>query len=186
MNRNKFRQDYYRLRGTGSRSLLPIDILFRHNIRFMLYFRKFKAARTSFGKLFYRFALYRMSRKYGLEFSPNAEIGGGMYLCHPYNITVGNGTVIGRNCSLYKGCTLGVSYRGSKLGAPHLGDNVFVGLNASLIGAVEIGDDVLIAPNAYVNFDVPPHSIVIGNPARIIHRDNATDGYIFNQAPNEA
>lgn len=184
MEKDIFRQDYYRLRGKWAYLYLPSDILFRHNIRFVLYFRKYKEAKTALGRLFYQFMLYRMSRKYGLEFSLNAEIGGGLYLCHPYNITVGNGTVIGKNCCLYKGCTLGVNYRGSKIGAPHLGNDVFVGINASIIGAIEIGDDVLIAPNAYVNFDVPSHSIVIGNPARIISCENATEGHIFNRVPD--
>lgn len=43
---------------------------------------------------------------------------------------------------------------------------------------IKIGNDVLIAPNTFVNFDVPDHSIVIGNPAKIIHRENATEGHI--------
>ncbi len=47
-----------------------------------------------------------------------------------------------------------------------------------IVGNVKIGDDVLIAPLTFVNFDVPPHSIVIGNPAKIIPRENATKGYI--------
>lgn len=45
---------------------------------------------------------------------------------------------------------------------------------------VKIGDDVIIAPNAYVNFDVSDHSIVIGNPEKIIHKDNVTKGYILD------
>ena len=180
MKRSKFCEDYYRLRG-GKNFPLLLDILFRHNIRFLLWFRKYTEARTPFGRLLFRFALYRMSRKYGLEFSMNAAIDGGLYLCHPYNITVGNGAVLGKNCCLYKGCTLGVDYRGSRIGAPRLGDSVCVGINASVIGAVTIGDDVLIAPNAYVNFDVPTHSIVIGNPGRIIPKEHATEGCIFNR-----
>ncbi len=47
-----------------------------------------------------------------------------------------------------------------------------------VVGNIHIGNDVLIAPNAYVNFDVPEHSIVIGNPAKIIKKENATDSYI--------
>lgn len=108
-------------------------------------------------------------------------------MCHPYNITVGNGAVLGKNCCLYKGCTLGVDYRGPRIGAPRLGSNVFVGINASIIGAVTavtIGDDVLIAPNAYVNFDVPSHSIVVGNPGRIIPKEHATEECIFNKILN--
>ena len=45
---------------------------------------------------------------------------------------------------------------------------------------VKIGEDVMIAPLAFVNFDVPPHSIVIGNPGKIIHKENATEEYICN------
>ena len=44
-----------------------------------------------------------------------------------------------------------------------------------------IGSDVLIAPLSFVNFDVPDHSIVVGNPAKIIRRENATEAYIDNR-----
>ena len=47
-----------------------------------------------------------------------------------------------------------------------------------VVGNIHIGSDVLISPNAYVNFDVPDYSIVIGNPAKIIKKENATDSYI--------
>ena len=40
---------------------------------------------------------------------------------------------------------------------------------------------MLIAPLSFVNFDVPDHSIVIGNPARVISKENATEGYIDNK-----
>lgn len=55
-----------------------------------------------------------------------------------------------------------------------------MGANAVIVGNIRIGNDVLIAPGAYVNFDVPSHSIVLGNPAKIISRENATEGYITN------
>ncbi len=47
-----------------------------------------------------------------------------------------------------------------------------------IVGKIKIGNNVLIAANSYVNFDVPDNSIVIGNPGKIIHRENATEGYI--------
>lgn len=157
------------------------DFILRHNVRFTYYFRRYTQAKTRVVRFFFRFMLYRLSRKYGLEVSPNAKIGPGLYLCHPYNITIGNGVVIGKNCTLYKGCTLGVDYRGKRTGAPTLGDDVFVGLNAAVIGRVSIGNDVLIAPGAYVNFDVPSHSIVLGNPGKVIAKENATEGCIFHK-----
>ncbi len=118
-----------------------------------------------------------MSRKFGLEISTKATIGKGLYLGHPYNITVAEGVQMGQNVNLHKGCTIGRTNRGIA-GVPKIGDGVFVGINATVVGNIEIGDDVLIAPNSYVNVNVPSHSIVIGNPATIHHRDNATEGYV--------
>lgn len=67
---------------------------------------------------------------------------------------------------------------GGREGAPVIGNEVWIGINAAIVGKVTIGDDVLIAPNSYVNCDVPSHSIVFGNPCIIRHRENATEGYI--------
>lgn len=64
---------------------------------------------------------------------------------------------------------------------PTIGNEVWIGVNAAIVGKVSIGDDVLIAPNAFVNCDVPSHSVVFGNPCIIKHRDNATEGYINNK-----
>ena len=47
-----------------------------------------------------------------------------------------------------------------------------------IVGNIKIGNDVLVAPLTFVNFDVPDHSVVIGNPAKIIFKENATEGYI--------
>ena len=47
-----------------------------------------------------------------------------------------------------------------------------------VVGNIHTGNDVLIAPYTYVNFDVPEHFIVIGNPRKIIKKENATDSYI--------
>ena len=55
---------------------------------------------------------------------------------------------------------------------------MWVGVNATIVGGITVGDDVLIAPGAYVNCNVPSHSIVLGNPCRIFSRENATDSYI--------
>lgn len=76
--------------------------------------------------------------------------------------------------------TIGQENRGRRKGAPTIGNKVWLGVNSTIVGNITIGDDVLIAPNSYVNFDVPPHSIVIGNPGKIIHRENATQDYINN------
>ena len=47
---------------------------------------------------------------------------------------------------------------------PTIGNEVWIGVNATIVGKVTIGDDVLIAPNAFVNCDIPSHCVVFGNP----------------------
>lgn len=126
----------------------------------------------------WRFLRKKMQAHYGLEIPGQATIGEGFYIGHAYGITVNPDAVIGRNCNIHKGVTIGQENRGKRKGAPVLGDCVWLGVNPTVVGAVTIGDDVLIAPNSFVNCDVPSHSIVIGNPCRIIPRDNATEGYV--------
>lgn len=172
---NKYYSDYYRMTGqpykAGMKSFIQ-KCLF-HNLQFAFYFRKYKKRPSLLSK----FMLYRLSRKYGLEIHLKAQIGEGLYLGHPYNITVGEGVILGNNINLHKGCTIGRVNRGN-IGSPHIGDNVYIGINATVVGNIHIGNDVLIAPNSYVNVDVPDHSVVIGNPAVIHQRENATEGYV--------
>lgn len=63
-------------------------------------------------------------------------------------------------------------------GVPTIGERVCICVNATVIGNITVGNDVLIAANAIVDFDVPDHSVVTGNPATIHHKDNATEGHI--------
>ena len=147
-----------------------VIMLLRYDIRYLYLIRRKKTKLRTF------FAI-RAARKYGLEILSD-NIGPGLYIGHAHNINVNPDPIIGKNCNLNKGCTLGRENRGIREGAPVLGDNVWIGTNSVVVGKVYIGNDVLIAPNAYVNFDVPDHSIVLGNPGRIIKKENATDSYI--------
>lgn len=103
-------------------------------------------------------------------------LGGGLYIGHPYCITVNPQSIIGENCNIHKGVTIGQENRGTRKGVPIIGNRVWIGVNATVIGKITIGSDVLIAPNSYVNFDVPPHSIVMGNPSNVIYYETKTTG----------
>lgn len=116
--------------------------------------------------------------KYGFQIG--GKIDEGLYIGHFGTVIVSVNAVLGKNCNIAPGVTIGAARRGEKKGAPHLGDSVWIGTNSIIVGNIRIGSDVLIAPGAYVNFDVPDHSIVIGNPAKIIPRENATEGHINN------
>jgi serine O-acetyltransferase len=129
-----------------------------------------------------KFFLRHYTNKYGFQIG--AKIGPGFFIGHFGTIIVGVNVVIGNNCNIGTGVTIGATRRGEKKGSPSIGDFVWIGTNAIIVGEIKIGTDVLIAPGAYVNFNVPDHSLVIGNPGKIIPQDNATKGYINNVLKN--
>lgn len=81
----------------------------------------------------------RMRERYGLEIPSTTQIGPGLYLGHAFNITVNEAAVIGANCNLHKGVTIGQENRGKRKGAPVLGDCVWVGVNATVVGGINVG-----------------------------------------------
>ena len=70
--------------------------------------------------------------------------------------------------------------RGERKGVPTIGNKVWIGANSIVVGGIIIGDNVLIAPGAFVNFNVPSNSLVIGNPGIIKSKYDATEIYIDN------
>lgn len=116
-----------------------------------------------------------------LEISPYTDIGGGLYLGHPYCITINPNAKLGYNINLHKGVTIGQENRGKRKGVPIIGNDVWIGVNSTIVGNIIIGDDVLIAPNTYVNCDIPNHCVVFGNPCIVKTKENATLGYINNR-----
>ena len=149
--------------------------------KFYYFFRKSACTKNPILRLYYRWRFKLLKEKRGLEIYYGTDIGPGLYLGHVYNITINAACVIGKNCNIHKGVTIGQENRGRRKGTPVIGDCVWIGVNATVVGKIHIGNDVLIAPNSYVNCDVPDHSIVFGNPCVIKHRDNATEDYINNK-----
>ena len=126
----------------------------------------------------YRVFLHLDGHFYGFQIPPSTQIGKGLYIGHWGTIVVNARTTIGDYCNLSPGVTIGQTNRGKNKGTPTIGNRVWIGTNAVIVGNISIGDNVMIAPNAFVNVSVPSNSLVIGNPASILHREDATDGYI--------
>lgn len=120
--------------------------------------------------------------KYGYQIVPGTSIGASFYIGHFGSIAVHPDAIIGRNCNIAHGVTIGQVSRGPRAGTPVIGDRVWLGTNCVVVGNITIGTDVLIAPGAFVNFDVPSGAIVVGNPGRIHPRADATRGYIVRTA----
>lgn len=128
--------------------------------------------------LSYGVKLMQFTKKTQINIPAEVNAGPGLYLGHLGRVILHPDVTLGANVNLSTGITIGQSNRGSKKGVPTIGSHVWIGTNAVIVGRITIGDDVLIAPGAYVNMDVPSHSIVIGNPAVIHPSDFATKDYI--------
>jgi serine O-acetyltransferase len=111
----------------------------------------------------------------GVDILPRAEIGGGCIIAHGVGLVVGGYTVIGEDCTLLHGATLGEA-RFDELDYPRLGDRVTVSAGALVLGGVTVGDDATIAAGAVVLADVPPGATVAGVPARVMSSAGAGEG----------
>jgi serine O-acetyltransferase len=104
----------------------------------------------------------------GIEIHPGAVIGRRFFIDHGMGVVIGETAVIGDDCTLYHGVTLGgTSWQKGKR-HPTLRDDVVVGAGAKVLGPIEIGDGARIGSNAVVVRDVPAGSTVVGVPGRLI------------------
>ena len=129
--------------------------------------------------LFSRIWFNFIKGKYALQIYLQAKIGKGFRINHYGNIIINQGVIIGENCNISQGATIGNVSRGKLKGCPEIGDRVWIGANAVVVGNIKIGDDVLIAPLTYVNCDIPSKAVVSGNPCTI-HNYNGSGVYVKN------
>lgn len=111
----------------------------------------------------------------GIYISPQAQIGAGLYFPHFGCIFIGEGAVIGRNCDVYQGVTIGYSGRPGHSGYPVLGDRVFVAAGAKVIGPLQVGNDVAIGANAVLTKAAPDHAVVLGIPGKVHSQQGSFD-----------
>lgn len=108
----------------------------------------------------------------GVEIHPGATIGKGLFIDHGTGVVIGETAVIGDNCTLYQGVTLGGTGKDKGKRHPTLGDNVMIGCGAKVLGPFSVGSNSKIAANAVVLSEVPENSTCVGVPARIVRINN--------------
>ncbi len=104
----------------------------------------------------------------GIEIHPGAVIGRRFFIDHGMGVVIGETAVIGDDCTLYHGVTLGGTTWQKGKRHPTLGRDVVVGAGAKVLGPLLIGDGVRIGSNAVVVKSVPAGATVVGVPGRII------------------
>ena len=104
----------------------------------------------------------------GISIGEGARIGRRLSIEHFGAIIVHGAAVIGNDCLIRQGVTIGNNTENDPDGAPVLGDRVVVGAGAKLLGRISIGDDAVIGAGAVVVRDVPARGTAVGVPARVI------------------
>lgn len=142
---------------------------------------------TIFLYLFFRFKEYRNVFYYRMGFDSRLiswlapgmnslsinclKIGKGLYIHHGHSTRLGASS-IGENFQIWQNVTLGTAHPFTNEGGPKIGNNVKICTGAIVIGNITIGDNVTIGAGTIVVKSIPDNCVVVGNPARIIKREN--------------
>lgn len=174
--------DLYRITGTVKATTLLWYILRGGSFKYNFWMRTchYTKSNTMLKYSLYPFARFFLGRliyKTGISIPPDTKIGSGFYIGHFGGIVVNSQSVIGKNCNISQGVTLGKANRGINKGYPTLGDDVYIGPGAKIIGAVKIGNNVAIGANCVVTKDIPDNSVVVGIPGKVISKEGSK-GYV--------
>ncbi len=131
-----------------------------------------------FAHWFYRHKMFfiarllsQLSRFFTLiEIHPGAQLGHGILIDHGCGVVIGETAVVGDNCTIYQGVTLGGVGLNKGKRHPTLGNNVTVGCGAKILGAFEVGDNCSIAANAVLLKPLEDNVTAVGIPARPVKK----------------
>ena len=139
---------------------------YRHNLKFLA-----------------RWISQRCVRRTNIEIHPGATIGRRLFIDHGTGVVIGETTVIGDDCTIYQGVTLGGTGKDKGKRHPTLGNNVMVGSGAKVLGPFKVGDNARIAANSVVLREVPPNATVVGVPGRIVRLSGEKLDHIHTPDP---
>jgi serine O-acetyltransferase len=161
--------DAARSRDPAARTLLEVALtypgvhaLWAYRVTHWLWTRQFKLA-ARWGSSIARLLT-------GVEIHPGATLGVGIFIDHAIGVVIGETAEVGNDVTIYQGVTLGGTSLERGKRHPTIGDRVTIGAGAKILGPITIGAGSRIGANAVVVGSVPPDSVVVGIPGRIISR----------------
>jgi serine O-acetyltransferase len=136
--------------------------------------RSYRLAHWFYVRKYYtiaRIISQRARNKTGIEIHPGACIGKGLLIDHGMGVVIGETAVVGDNCTIYQGVTLGGTGKDTGKRHPTIGNNVMIGSGAKVLGPFTIGDNTKIAANAVVLTEMPDNCTAVGIPAKVVKRE---------------
>lgn len=145
----------------------------------LLYFKGYKAIQSyrvahwlwTEGRKYLALQLQsRIAEVYTVDIHPAARIGRGFIIDHAHSIVIGETAVVGNDVSMLQEVTLGGTGKASGDRHPKVADGVLISAGAKVLGNVSIGEGAKIGAGSVVLHDVPPHTTVVGVPAKAVGR----------------
>ena len=115
----------------------------------------------------------------GIEIHPGAVIGRRFFIDHGMGVVIGETAIIGDDCMLYHGVTLGGTTWDKVKRHPTLKNGVVIGAGAKILGPIILGENVRVGSNSVVVRSIDENETVVGIPGRIV-RKKAEDGDSFD------
>lgn len=191
MKLSPLKADTIRKRGAYKFRYVILGYLTDRTYRPMVTLRMCQATRKwkwpgKFVHLFCRLLHRSACNRAGIDLPWKTNIAGGFALTHGWGVVINQNAVIGKNVTFFNGVTLGKRERIARDGErtseyPVIEDEVWVGPHAIIVGGVIIGKGSRIGGGSFVAENIPPYSVVMGNPASIVKSGAVPD--VKNPAP---
>ena len=110
----------------------------------------------------------------GIDIHPGAKLGQGVFIDHGTGVVIGETAEVGDDVTIYQGATLGGTGKDTGKRHPTLGRGVTVGAGAKVLGPITLGNNVKVGAGAIVLKPVPDGCTVVGNPGRIVRRQDGS------------
>lgn len=153
----------------SAKSILYI-LLFNDGLWTMFWFRIAHFLHQHKLKLLSLFLMHRVKRLKGIEIHPAACIGRHLVIDHGIGVVIGETTIIGNNCIIYQGVTLGGTGKDKNKRHPTIGNNVMIGAGAKVLGNIYISDGVKIGANTTVIDSIYEEGTIVGCKGKLINK----------------
>ncbi|XP_020596421.1 probable serine acetyltransferase 2 isoform X2 [Phalaenopsis equestris] len=119
----------------------------------------------------------RINEVFAVDIHPAAKIGEGALLDHAIGLVIGETAIVGNKVCLMQGVTLGGTGKQTGYRHPKVEQGAHIGAGATILGNITVGEGAMVAAGSLVLKDVPPFSMVEGNPAKVV-------GYLEEDDPS--